>query len=134
MAVCTDLQIKRTGYTQYADDKELNKRQKEELRPEDPMYEYFLSKREEEEEIVEADKRANNEEENSKPQVSDFTKESKKPKYRGPLPAPNRFGILPGYRWDGISRGNGFEAKRINRQNLQKMRKQQAYQWSVANL
>ena len=85
MAVCTDSQIKRTGYTQYADDKELNKRQKEELRPEDPMYEYFLSKREEEEEIVEADKRANNEEENSKPQVSDFTKESKKPKYREPL-------------------------------------------------
>ena len=129
-----ELQVSRTGYTQYATDKDLNRRQKEELRPDDPMYKYFLKKRQEVEEKENLEKELNNKEKDSKPTVSDFQQESTKPKYRGPLPAPNRFGILPGYRWDGISRGTGYESRRLVRMNVTKMRKQQAYLWSVADL
>ena len=98
------------------------------------MYEYFLNKKLEVEEEANREKELNNKEKDSKPTVSNFMEESTKPKYRGPLPPPNRFNILPGYRWDGINRGNGFESRRLIRMNFTKMRKQQAYQWSVADL
>ena len=122
-------QIKKSGYTQYTTDKEYNQRLKEEIRPDDPMYEYFMNKRKEEEEDEEELPT-----EASKPEVDDYRKASTKPKYRGPLPPPNRFDIMPGYRWDGIIRGINYEAKRFTRANITKIRKQQAYQWSVAGL
>ena len=41
---------------------------------------------------------------------------SGKPLYTGAA-APNRYGIRPGHRWDGVDRGNGWEAERFKALN-----------------
>ncbi|XP_061818851.1 BUD13 homolog [Nerophis lumbriciformis] len=54
--------------------------------------------------------------------------------YKGPPPPPNRFNILPGHRWDGVNRSNGFEQKRYTRISDKKALQEEAYKWSVEDM
>ncbi|PWW75506.1 hypothetical protein C7212DRAFT_280803 [Tuber magnatum] len=82
----------------YADDKELNDVLKERDRWNDPAMAFLSSK---------------------KKGVS----KTGKPLYQGAAP-PNRYGILPGHRWDGVDRGNGWEKKWFQAQNARRNRAQ----------
>ncbi|GAA5907716.1 Bud13/CWC26 family protein [Sporobolomyces salmoneus] len=103
--------LKRKGVARYADDQEMNEELREVERWNDPAAN-FLTK---------------NKGEKKK-------KESKFPQYQGPPPPPNRFNIKPGYRWDGVDRGTGFEAKLMQKRNSASMYKAAAHAFSTEDM
>lgn len=56
------------------------------------------------------------------------------PKYSGPPPPPNRFNIMPGYRWDGLNRSNGYEAKIFAKIANKEASQEEAYRWSTQDM
>ncbi|EFR05435.1 hypothetical protein MGYG_08447 [Nannizzia gypsea CBS 118893] len=50
--------------------------------------------------------------------------------YRGATP-PNRYGIRPGFRWDGVDRSNGFEHKWFEARNRRGRMETLEYAWQM---
>ncbi|RHZ56411.1 putative cell cycle control protein (Cwf26) [Aspergillus thermomutatus] len=53
-----------------------------------------------------------------------------KPLYKGAF-QPNRYGIRPGHRWDGVDRGNGFEKEWFTARNKKGRLEALDYQWQM---
>lgn len=94
----------------YADDADLDKQLREQEREGDPMLEYIKQK-----------------------QIKEGKRNPDRPQYQGSY-APNRFGIKPGHRWDGVDRSNGYEKKWFESQNAKVARQEEAYKWSTADM
>ncbi|XP_049950236.1 BUD13 homolog isoform X1 [Schistocerca serialis cubense] len=92
----------------YADDADLERHLRDQEREGDPMLEYIRNKKKEE-----------------------GVKE--KPKYQGSY-LPNRFGIPPGHRWDGVDRSNGYEKKWFEELNARRAREEEAHKWSTSDM
>ncbi|GAX29068.1 pre-mRNA-splicing factor CWC26 [Fistulifera solaris] len=107
--------LQQASFARYAGDEKLEEIRKNEIREGDPMAAYGSNKN---------DSKA-------KRKVID---KSIKPVYKGPPAKPNRFNIRPGFRWDGVDRGNGFENKLLSQRNQLQHQREVAYRWSTADM
>lgn len=99
----------------YGDDTDLDKLLREREREDDPMLKEIREKRREHEK-------------STNPNYVEF------PKYKGPPPPPNRFNIEPGYRWDGVNRSNGYEAKVFAKLANKEASQEEMYRWSTQDM
>jgi pre-mRNA-splicing factor CWC26 len=106
-----------TPFARHQDDDLLEDMRKNEIRKGDPMAHYAAKKQKK-----------------SAPISGSGVMRSGKPIYKGPPPKPNRYGIRPGYRWDGVDRGNGFEDKILAQKYSAKQKEEQAYRWRSADM
>ncbi len=114
------LDLQNSGFARYRDDNKLEEELKNEIRKDDPMAKYAMSK------LQQHSKRNKTTDGQHQTQA--------KPIYKGPPPKANRFGIRPGYRWDGNDRGNGFEDKILAKKFSSARKAEQSYKWSSADM
>ena len=113
--------LKNSTFARRQDDERLEVLRKNEIRKDDPMARYTLMKQQ---------KHQKNKVGSQQQQQQQATK----PLYKGPPPKANRFGIRPGYRWDGVDRGNGFEDKVLAKKFSTNRKEEQAYRWRSADM
>ncbi|KAJ9606706.1 Pre-mRNA-splicing factor cwc26 [Cladophialophora chaetospira] len=108
-----------------ADDEAMNEELKERVRWDDPMAQYMAQKRAEEvaESSAVSGRRGRRE--------ADPVGKVRKKVYMGPPAAPNRYGILPGWRWDGVDRSNGFEKDWFQARSKKGRLQELDYQWQM---
>ena len=111
-------EIANEPFARMADDPKLEEMRRNMIRDGDPMAAYISRKKLKSVPIMKSEKR-------SLPS---------KPVYKGPAAPPNRFGIPPGYRWDAIDRGNGFEHKILLKINEKTSFKEDEYRWRSADM
>lgn len=108
------------------DDPRMEAMRKQEIREGDPMAEYVAKMQHQREpnavSLLEHG------------QLSVTARKPRKPVYKGPAPPPNRFNILPGYRWDGNDRGNQWESKVLKAANSRVSIKADAAAWSMQDM
>jgi len=104
-----DLYEMSKSLTRTKDDVDRDAMLKEQEREEDPMAAYMRKKKEK----------------TVKGKVARF------PRYTGPQPPANRFGIWPGYRWDGVVRSNGFEVKLLTKDVKKNVEEIEAYKMNL---
>ncbi|KAG5984072.1 hypothetical protein E4U55_006104 [Claviceps digitariae] len=97
-------------FARTADDENLNKELKDRDRWNDPLLQFGGGKNQDE--------------------VKGRKGGGKKPLFPGAAP-PNRYGIKPGYRWDGVDRGIGFETERFRAMNRRDRLKNLDYSWQL---
>jgi pre-mRNA-splicing factor CWC26 len=106
--------VKVQGVARHADDQTMNDELKERQRWNDPMAQLLASKK------------ATGKTTSGKSGKS----KSSRPTYQGAA-EPNRYGIRPGWRWDGVDRSNGFEKKWFAARNAAKDWRDLEYAWQM---
>lgn len=97
------------NFARKADDEDMNKDLKEQGRWNDPMIQFLNI-------------------ENNMDRTGKITR--RQPVFAGVNP-PNRYGIKPGYRWDGVDRSNGFESERFRSINRHVRNNRLDYTWQI---
>ena len=123
VAMAEDMAILRgSTFARHQDDDRLEAMRKNEIRKGDPMAQYEVRKQQQK------DLRKKN------GSAGTSQQQQIKPTYKGPSPKANRFGIRPGYRWDGVDRSNGFEDKILAKKFSTNRKAEQSYRWSSADM
>ncbi|EXJ80847.1 hypothetical protein A1O3_07133 [Capronia epimyces CBS 606.96] len=117
-----------------ADDDEMNDMLRKQRRWDDPMAAYLAQRQAEGDSDKEVESQVTGKDVGSAKTVARSGGGSgggtKKKVYAGHAP-PNRYGILPGWRWDGVDRSTGFEKEWFQARSRNARTEELKYQWQM---